>query len=457
MVRLLRQALQLDTRAGAAWPGFRLRDQVLALVAQPAGPVALAGDSVPPRDYQVVDAEFHISLRHGVPPDSLSGFRVPLAWRGELRKGTAISYRSGESGWMLHTLVHEAFHTFQHRVAERHEGSFPGGPTQVFPDTLIEAIGLLNLESHYLAQALRAPSPREATALARTALAVRTRRCALLGRDECQAERLTEQTEGTAVYVAAFVLDDGASSRKLDSLQRALGPIQQVRQLQRVHFYDSGHAWLILLDRLGPKDWKSRVEHSAPDLVLAEAIRFTPAVADSIVAAGFDSTAVATAGEQARHLVASEVRLRDSVQSAFWAQPGVPVRIYWPTMGSMNSERSADSGAVIQNFIIQLPDGTQRTYGVGAREETMRFGDGPDRLTIRGLAVTETTPSWVWVSIVVTIVRGHVALVDGHPVPLDRPGTDILGALELNLANVSLVSRRAQLKVFSDSIAVRMQ
>jgi hypothetical protein len=258
------------------------------------------------------------------------------------------------------------------------------------------------------------------------------------------------------VYVAALTLEGEGRPSRLDTLRRALGAIQEARQLQRGHFYDSGHAWLILLERLGPRDWRFRVEASPPDVVLAEALRFTSTAADSIVAAGFDSIEVATAREQARRLVASGRRLRDSVQRTFWAQPGVPVRIYWPTTGSMNSERTADSGAVVRDFITHLPDGTQLSYRVGMREETMRFGTGSDRLTIRGPAVTETAPSWVWASVVVTDVRGKIALVNRNTVPLDRPGIDVVGSLELNLVNVSIASERAQLKVFSDSIVVRM-
>lgn len=456
LVAVLRRAVEHDMAARAAWPGFGLRDHVLIVAAQPSGPTALVGDAAPPADYVSVDIARGIFLRPGPPPDSLSGLRTAVPWDGMPDRATAVSFR--EHNETLSALVHEAFHTFQARVRRERPGSFPSGATPDFPDTLAEPIGLLSLEGQHLAQAIAAPTADALRRQALAALAVRTRRCALLGETECDTERDIEQNEGTAQYVTALVLagqTPGAHRALADSLVRALEPLRGLSRLRRWHFYDTGHAWVLLLAQLAPPGWQRLVERTSPDRVLAAHLGFTPMAADSLFAALVDSAAAATYQVLAQQLVGSELATRDSVHRDFWARPGVPIRIYWESLGKMSSEWTPEPGASPQNFRVRTASGKILEYSVGIREYTIRFGDRANWIRTHGTTahMHGDTPAIV----VLAPVAGAMAFVDEQPVPLDRPGAVASGAIRLNLPAVGLALERAELRVYADSVTVRMR
>lgn len=429
MASILRHVVRLDAAAAAAWPGFRLAGQPLLLTAEPNGPVMLAGDPAPPAEYRPLDARADVHVRAGPPPDSLRGLRIGLDWRGHGRRGTVYPFHHENA---LRSLVHEAFHTYQ-RLG-RGDGRFPGSGTPHFPDSSPDAVALLALEGRRLAAALDAPTEAATRSRALDALALRRHRCARLGARECRAQRGVELVEGTAEYVTAYTLRRDRPGWR-DSLRAALPEIQGAWDLQRGQYYQTGLAWLLLLERLAPAGWTTRAERVAPDLVLAEVLGVARVEPPSRLAIERDpawSDALAT-GER---IVAGERWRRDSTQRAFDAQPGLGVRIHWIPRGMRSTQRRRPPGA--------------------PPEDVVRFGAEGDVVVLRGQLPIE----WGQVPPVLLArspVAGRVATVDGRAVPLDQAGATAIGAVVLDLPTVHVAFRSAELRVYPDSVVVRMR
>ncbi len=443
MVATLRAAEELAGRTSAAWPGFRLDEQVLILTA-PSGPTVLAGDPRPPADFRPVSPGARIFIREGAPADSLRGLRIGMLWNG--RRATAIGYASS-SARMLEGLVHEGFHTHQRSL----EGKFPGGNTPDFPDTSSVALTLLNLEGRYLARALAAPSNSEARAAVLNVLAVRARRCALLGSDECDAERRIEQKEGSAVYVAARVL---AQQPKLlaDSIRPMVTRVDDLPRLSRFHFYDTGLAWLLLLDRIGPSGWKERLGTVPPDSLFAEHLGLTTALADSLARVADRSGEAEQARRDAQRALAAEAVFADSVARAFAAQSGAPVRIRWRSEDGTRRSQFVWIPEMRRSVKTAGQEGNRNEYVMGAREARYGFANEANHMVIRAPAL------WVCCrnqSVEVrTPVTGRVARVDGTALPLDVPGGRAIGALTLDLPAIEFRASRAEVNVYPDSVTI---
>ena len=443
MVTALRAAQELAPTTSAVWPGFQLGEQVLILTA-PSGTTALVGDPNPPADFRPLTPGARVHIREGPPPDSLTGLRTGMSWNG--KTATAIGY-APSSRRMLETLIHEAFHTHQHSL----EGMFPGGSTPQFPDTSSVALTLLNLEGRYLASALATDTRQEARAAVLSALAVRARRCALLGSDECEAERRIEQSEGSAAYVAALVL--GHQRKALaDSIRPAVSKIEDLPRLARFHFYDTGLAWLLLLDRIGPSDWKDRLGSIPPDSLLSEHLGFTPALADSLAQLAVRSGDAEQAQKDAQRALTAEAAFADSVARAFVAQPGTPVRIRWRSEDGTRRSQVAWIPEVRRSVNTAGQGGNRNTYVIGAREARYGFADQANQLVIRAPALwTCCRDQGVEIR---TPVAGQVARVDGTAVPLEAPGGKATGALTLDLPAISFCANRAELSVHADSVTI---
>lgn len=428
------RTLDAGLRARQAWPGFDLRGQVLVVTMLPDGPVYLVGDPAPPPGFRWLDERNVVAVRDGVPPDSLvTGLRLAMDWNGRQGIATLMSFTDHELPLLPQFLVHEAFHTHQERVNARSPERFEGGANPALPDTSVDALALLNLEGTYLAHALRAGDDADARRWARAAIAVRAHRCGIHGEEECARERGIEQNEGTASYVAAALLGEaigyGPAGVWQDSLARALSPITDVKRLERWHFYDTGHAWLLLLDRLGPAGWKERVESVAPDQVLAGALAVRPQAMDSLAANARGSAAWTGAVESARPVVARTLARRDSAEKAFWSRPGVPMRVYFGSPAKMIE--------------------AERTLANGLRERTIHFGG--NEVTFRG----PSRPICCSGEMTIVAVAGQHAMVDGRAFQLDRAGTSVTGAVELDLPQVKLRFGDATLSVFPDSVTIQ--
>ena len=443
MVATLRAAEELAGSTSAVWPGFQLGEQVLILTA-PSGPTLLAGDPNPPADFRPLSSDIRVFVREGIPPDSLTGLRIGMPWNG--RRATAIGYAPSSSG-MLETLVHEGFHTYQSSL----EGKFPGGNTPRFPDTSSVALTLLNLEGRYLARALTERSDSEARAAVLKALAVRARRCALLGADECDAERRIEQSEGSATYVAARVLAQRPETLA-DSIRPLITKVDDLPRLSRFHFYDTGLAWLLLLDRIGPSGWKERLGTVPPDSLFAEHLGFTPALADSLARAAERSGEAEQARKDAQRAIAAEAAFADSVAREFAAQPGTPVRIRWRGEDGTRRSRFVWIPEKRRSVNTAGQAGNRNTYVIGAREARYGFANEANHLVIRAPAL--------WICCrnqgveVRTPVAGRIVRVDGTPVPLDAPGATASGALTLDLPAVEFRASRAEVNVYADSVTI---
>lgn len=441
MVATLRAARDLGESTAVVWPGFRLDEQVLILTA-PSGPAVLIGDPSPPGDFRQLSSDASIFIRPGLPPDSLTGIRIGMNWSGKI--ATAIGYAPVG---MLEILIHEAFHTYQSSL----QGEFLGGSTPRFPDTSLVALALLNLEGRYLARALAERSNQAARAAILSALAVRARRCALLGDDECDAERRIEQSEGSAAYVTALVLG-GRRNTLADSIGAAVSKVDDLTRLARFHFYDTGLAWLLLLDRVGPPSWKQRLGAVPPDAILAESVGHTSVKADSLARLVERSSEAEQARTDARRTLAAEAAFADSVARAFAAQPGIPVRIRWHSEHGVRRSQFVWIDGMRRSVRAAGQDANRNSYVIGAQEARFGFDSPENHMVIRAPAL--------WVCChdqgveVRTPVAGRDARIAGIPVPLDVPGGRAVGALTLALPAIDLRARSAEVIVYADSVTI---
>ena len=248
-------------------------------------------------------------------------------------------------------LIHEAFHTFQRLENSKDSSRFRQTFSPKFPISSSEALALLNLEGRHLADALRATEQDSGRAAARKALAVRAYRCRRLEESECAAERGVEQNEGSATYVSAVAIGDvlgyGPGGVWQDSLSRALSPIRDLERLSRWHFYDTGHAWIRLVERFSREhNWQERVAASPPDQVLAAVLGVSQVDSLTFLARSLEGEPWEEARAAAASLLARETERRDSLERAFFSRPGVPLRVYLGRIRSKSTEqRQLTSGS----------------------------------------------------------------------------------------------------------------
>ena len=430
-----RQALQRTINArdrAPAWPGFDIDRAVLIAVFQPTGPIYVIGDSALPFGYRWLDDTRAIAVREGTPPDSLLDLRLGLDWNGRIGSATSVPFSTGMVRLLPLFLLHEAFHTYQRRLQREDPRRFSEHPNPSFPRSSSVHLALLNFESAYLGRAIAASEKSTLRSNALTALAIRRRRCALLGEEECARQRAMELKEGTAAYVASMLLDraplGGAPMNVRDSLAQALVTVPDMSHLERWHYYTSGHAWLLLLEELGPLAWKSRVELSSPDVVLTEVLGLMPSDAASLFDAAQSTDAWTVAQATARDVFVAEVARRDSIERAFWDRPGIPFRI------EFGQVRSLASG--------------QDLLADGRMEYTYNFST--NRVVIRGAARQFCCHG------VLTVVptANRSALLNGRAVPLDSVGFHDAGTLEIDLPELTLRMERASLRVYRDSVTI---
>ena len=445
-VTALREVRAIAPRAEQAWPRFNLAEQTLFIALQPAGPLFMAGDPSPPSEFSAIDAQRDVFRRNGAPPAAFAGlFQIGLDWNGGRANATSVTAPAsqwrgfGRSNALSTYLVHEAVHTFQAQRRIAVPGSFPvGGTRPRFPDSVLINVALINLEGSFLARALRASNPAATRQLARQALAARARRCGFLGAEECSAEEEIEQGEGMAQYITA-VLTDAIGERVppggpwRDTLANALSPVRDLRRLGGLHYYDTGHAWIILLGRIAPASWEERVERDPPSRVLAAVLNATVAESrDSLI--DITSPEWTEAIRAAQTAISREHARKDSAERAFWARPGVAIRVYPGAVRSTISDHSVAAN--------------------GDVEDVFRFDGGPDQVTFRTPSRSACCPASY---VVVAPVARRSVTVDGGAIPLDRVGTDAVGAVVLELRDVSVRFARARIRVFQDSVTIHRQ
>jgi hypothetical protein len=417
----LREVLEMDSASAAAWPGFRVRDEVLIVTDRAAGVVAVAGDRAPDPSYVPWPRDPRIRIRRGPVPDSLPGLRLGMTWRGIPGAATVLEHRADAHFAMA--LVHESFHTYQDRV----RSADPRRSLQPYGATDSAALAAAALESRALARAVAAAAPAEAARHARTALAARELRCRVRA-EACRQEPELERLEGIPTYVAARTTGNGRYSAS--ALAARLGSAPSRPQLARWYFYDSGMAWLTLLERLGPADWKRRVEVQTPHMVLAAVLRPGHGAARALERSAEHAAALAQAGATLR----AERDAAAAAERLFWGQPGVPMRVRWspgpgagPISVSHSQSRSAQGVPVL----------------------VMHYGRGANHLELTGEHRTIEGAT-------VFFLRrtDAVATVNEARVPLDGPAREHAGAVAIRAPGVSVAFEDARLQVYADSITV---
>jgi hypothetical protein len=444
---VLRDAGRLEGALQRAWPGFSLGSQVL-MIHVPGGGLVMSGDPAPPAGFEPLRRGGAFVLR-GPAPDSLSGIKTALAWRGRTAAGTLVPYHSPGT---LGLLVHEAFHTHQHRLASAGTFRLGMGDTGITSDISREALTILQLENRGLARALLARSDDEARREVLTTLALRTRRCGLMPRNVCARERALERTEGSARFVEWHAIQASrrlGTAEVMDTLRRDLFALADIRQLARFHFYDRGHAWLRLLERLGPRDWRDRIGTSSPDTLLGLRVGFVRNHADSLATAALRSAEAQEAADEAAAILARWAARRDSIVRAFHAQPGIPVRIRsatFPNRGVSDPEA--------QSVDVPADGGNKHSYAVALRESRMWLGSDSTWVRLRQAARITCCERF---EITVIVPReGAYVTVGGERSQVQRSGGSRSGRIAVSSATLDLEAPRGDVTFHGDSVTIAL-
>lgn len=463
MVAAMRLAIRSDPYAQSIWPGFSPAAQTL-IVQRPEGPVVLGGAGPVADGFAPVSGSPQVFARPGAPPDSLTGMNTGMTWGGKKFAATVVPFvsarpESGITGALtrsateqtLRTLVHEAFHTYQASRAAGGEFVSRGGDVGV--DHLNrDVLTLLYLENQWWIAALEARDSAEAGAHVRSALALRQRRCGLLPPAVCRRERSVEHREGAADFVMSATVARLQGTRAgviHEELRAALLAVNDMQRMARFHYYDRGHVFFRLQERLGDAAWRAVAARIPPDSALALLTRFDVRRADSLARDAERRAPFAAASAWADRLLAAWKARQDSVVRVFWSQRGIPVRVY---PRSLPSRSTGDPTATVAN----VSEGAgQVTYAVGIRESRMWYGRDQVMTVTRGANRIRCCEPFELTA--VAPVTGAVATIAGRPVPLDTPSAgSISGTLRLVLPTIEVHSDSAEIAVFRDSISIRL-
>jgi hypothetical protein len=244
-----------DAASRGVWPGF-----------SPTGvPVAL------------FDGENTILLRHPSPPPEFSPMpgrpgvliasgRYPAVAGnstreiGGVRTATVIATPAQSVESTTLAVVEEVFHVFW---LARHPSFRPNELARyAYPIKDAENLRRLLAVDEALARALDAASVDEAAAWTAAALGIRRERVPKLSEDVRAYESAQETMEGTANYVARVAAGE-PPARTAERLRKPR-PAEGIRW----RFYDTGAAFCLLLDRLGP-GWQERSDRQ-PDLTIEQ-------------------------------------------------------------------------------------------------------------------------------------------------------------------------------------------
>ena len=335
-----REFVRLGKRYGeVVWPGYRPDTIPIAYVFPQRGTVLFNWRGTLPTGYEQVP-------------------RIPnAAWISQRNiaaasTGTSIADRAvaqvAVSSLATEVLVplafHEAFHVFE-RASQRTGLRFGRGENSFYvasyPIFGVQNEALWSLEGKLLSNALQEKSGTRKRELAREFVAVRRSRQAQLDPSFAEFERASELNEGLAEYALVRALQLLASDPEASSATRATARkmlddrvadlallTTNVRQSFRLRFYQTGPAEALLLDAIGPADWKRQLVDQ--NQTLEDALAIVTGLDDPQRAAfhaavtRFDTTA---AGRDASRRVASLVALRSKQVDSVLSAPGVLLEI----------------------------------------------------------------------------------------------------------------------------------
>ena len=365
--------------AEGLWPRFSPAQVPVALF--DGARTLLLGHPAPPQEFTpstlapgaaVVEGR-HPAVRGNMPTE-IGGVRVAAVLVNELRGMTAERAAA--------VVAHERFHVHQ---LERHP-DWSANELAVFqyPSTDVQQLFDRRLETLGLHRAMEAATADQSECWLRTALLLRRKRMEQLPPAVATYERAIERQEGLARYIERRAAGLGP---KLDIAPNGYPP-EDVRG----RGYVTGVALALMLDRYAA-DWRDHVENAgeppALDSLLWVALEQRPETS-----CGFSASERSDVLERATADVDAINASRDSVLSAFTAEPGWAVRVIaeggplWPQSFDPMSIRRLGSATLLHTRMLRAgnENGFVDVFDRGAL--TVGYLDDPLGSGIREVRVT---------------------------------------------------------------------
>ena len=331
-----RNFVRLGKRYGeSVWPGYRPDTIPIAYVFPQRGTALFNWRGALPAGYESVP---------GVPNAAwLSQQNLGAASTGTSigdRPVAQVAMSSLATEYVLPTAFHEAFHVFE-RASRRPGLRFGQGENSFYVASYpIFAVGneaLWSVEGRLLSEALRERSVARKRELARQFVAVRRTRQSRLESNFAEFETASELNEGTAEYALVRALHllandsavsaatrSGARKMLADKLIDVERLTANASQSFRLRFYQTGPAEALILDAIGPTDWKRQLMDQSQTLqdalAAATGLDDPERIAFRAAVTGHDT---ATAGRDAATRIANLVELRQRQVDSVLGGPGI--------------------------------------------------------------------------------------------------------------------------------------
>jgi hypothetical protein len=254
------RARQVAANARSAiWPGFRPDTIPLQFVLPERGSLLLGWTGAAPTGYTRLSG-------------GTDGLWIPAADRGAASTATALESRTVAQVVVTDTslselaglIAHESFHAFEHSV--KHDGAKFGGGENSYYVSQYPVYDIANetqfaLELAVLKDALEAKTAESARERARQFVAVRFARQHNMDTNVAEFEAMSELNEGLAEYALLRGSAAAPSARPaVASLAARLATLLTTTNLSvRLRYYVTGSGQALLLDRIGPADWKRQL------------------------------------------------------------------------------------------------------------------------------------------------------------------------------------------------------
>ena len=328
--------VRLGKRHGESiWPGYRPDTIPIAYVFPKRGTALFDWPGTPPQGYERVPG---ISNALWLDQQNLAAASTSVAIAERSVAQVVVSSLAPE--YVLPTAFHEAFHVFE-RASQRKGLRFGHGENSFYvasyPVFDLKNEALWSLEGKLLSQALRETSIARKRTLAGEFVAVRRARQTQLDAEYAEFEKASEMNEGFAEYALVRALqllatDTGVSpatragatkmlAGRLDDLARLTA---NVTQSLRLRFYHTGPAEALLMDAIGPIDWKRRL--MTENQTLQDALAIATGLEDPQRAAFRSAVArldTAAATREATAAITRLVSLRKKQMDSVLAAPGL--------------------------------------------------------------------------------------------------------------------------------------
>lgn len=290
--------------------------------------------------------------------------------------------------------IHEAFHAYQRQHHPRWQAN--EGALFAYPVDDERVAMTVGEEVAALRHAVAAPNAGESAGWARTALAARTQRAAILAPELRQYEIANEWNEGLAQYLQDRSLELARQAR-MGSRARVL---EEGRNWHadgpRRRGYATGEAWAVLLERHAP-GWRERL-NAADSLALPDLV--AGAIPD-VQPAHFSAAESERVRTEAQHAARNALALRAAHAQAFDAAPGHMLVFeaagepLWPQGFDPFNVESLGGGRVLHARWIAMQNRAARIEVLDHASATESAGahplfNGVRRLVVTGLSAAPT-------------------------------------------------------------------